>query len=465
MLTKNGAKFKHKQNKIENMQYKSNNSPDSPETSTSAGEISDLIRLTILLFAIFCASLLSQIDRILPFIMAESIKKELSLSDTQVGLLTGLAFALCYSLFSLPLARAADRLSPRLVLICCILLWSAMTTLGAIATSFAWLALSRFGVAFGEAGGTPAAHAIIARKIDKRHQGLAIGLFAMGIPLGTMVGFALGGMMTDAIGWRSMLLVAGLTGMLVAALVYLAVGPTPPRMHVIGTTEPFIPASIKLLASPRFRWLFIGAAASSLAAAPFYAFATTFLIRSFGFTVSEAGLTFGLMQGCLGIMGTLVGGRVFDRTAGLGGRLLLAPPAILFLVASVTTTIALFVPLGWVSVLFLIPAMLSFSFMLPFGFGAAHLVAGKGNEALASGLLMLGSGLLGPALGPLLVGVISDAMTAAGVVNGLAYSLLIVPLASIATGAAMLVASRMMLPLPAHTGGPHPRCSCTTDNQ
>lgn len=430
------------------MEYKSENPSTSPESMKFFGDNINADRLPFLLFAVFCASLLSQIDRILPFIMAESIKTELSLSDTQIGLLTGLAFALCYSIFSLPLARAADRFSPRLVLVCCILFWSAMTTLGAMAASFAWLALSRFGVAFGEAGGTPAAHAIIARKIGQRHQGLAIGLFAMGIPLGTMVGFALGGLMTDAIGWRGMLFAAGLAGILVAVLVYFAVGPTPPRIQTTGRTEPFVPASIKLLASSRFSWLFIGAAASSLAAAPFYAFATTFLIRSFDFTVSEAGLTFGLMQGCLGIMGTLVGGRVFDRTVGLRGRRLLAPPAILFLIASITTTIALFVPVGWVSLLFLIPAMLSFSFMLPFGFGAAHLVAGKGNEAMASSLLMLGSGLLGPALGPLMVGIISDAMTAAGSVNGLAYGLLIVPVASVATGTAMLVASRKLSPFP-----------------
>lgn len=143
--------------------------------------------------AILFVSALSQVDRILPFIMAEAIKADLSLSDTQIGLLTGVAFAVCYSLLSLPLARAADRGSPRLVLVSCILGWSAMTMLGGLAASFLLLAFTRFGVAFGEAGGTPAGHAIIARKIRPERRGLAIGLFAMGIPLGTMVGFAAGG--------------------------------------------------------------------------------------------------------------------------------------------------------------------------------------------------------------------------------------------------------------------------------
>src|SRR5688572_18210005 len=98
--------------------------------------------ITLVFVSIFC-----QVDRILPFILAESIKEDLSLSDTQVGLMTGVAFAVCYTLLSLPIARLADRGSPRLVLISCILVWSAMTALGGLAASFALLAASRLGVA------------------------------------------------------------------------------------------------------------------------------------------------------------------------------------------------------------------------------------------------------------------------------------------------------------------------------
>lgn len=144
---------------------------------------------------------ISQVDGILPFILAESIKRDLSLSDTQIGLLTGVPFAVCYTLLSLPLARAADRGSPRFVLVSCILAWSAMTALGGMAGSFLLLALTRFGVASGEAGAFPAGHAIIARKIRPERRSLTIGLFAMGIPLGTMAGFAVGGAIADRAGW------------------------------------------------------------------------------------------------------------------------------------------------------------------------------------------------------------------------------------------------------------------------
>lgn len=398
-------------------------------------------------FVAICVMLLlinafSQIDRILPFILAEKIKANLSLTDTQMGLLTGLAFAVCYALLSLPLARAADRGSPRLVLVSCVLVWSAMTMLGGVAASFMFLALTRFGVAFGEAGAVPSGHALIARKIEPERRGLAIGLFAMGIPLGTMAGFAAGGALADAFGWRIVLMGAGAIGILIGLLTILVAGPTPRLQNARTRNEPFLKTSLELLASPAFRWLFLGTILLGFAGAPFYAFSLPFLIRTHGFTATEVGIFFGLLQGLMGIVGTLGGGRWFDLAARSGSGKVLGPPAILLLMASVTTTAALSVPVGWMAIALFVPSMLSFSFMLPWGFGAAHLVAGRGRQAQASSLVMIGSGLIGPALGPLLVGMASDAASAADIPNGLALGLLIVPLASILSGLALLVANQ-----------------------
>lgn len=177
------------------------------------------------------------------------------------------------------------------------------------------------------------------------------------------------------------------------------------------------------------------------AATPFYAFAAPFLIRTFGYTAREVGLTFGLLQGLMGIAGTLAAGPWFDRVIRSGTGRVLGPPAILFLMVSGTTTAALFAPEGWMAIALMVPAMLSFSFMLPWAFGAAHLVAGPGRQAQASSLVMIGSGLFGPALGPLIVGFASDTVTAAGVANGLGWALLLVPVTSILTGLAMLIAN------------------------
>lgn len=190
-------------------------------------------RLGFILLALFLVNVLGQIDRILPFILAESIKRDLALSDTQIGLLTGLAFAVCYTLLSLPLARAADRGSPRFVLVLCVVVWSAMTSLGGLAASFVFLAMTRFGVAFGEAGAMPAGHALIGRLVRPDRRGLAIGLFSMGIPIGTMLGFAAGGAIGDNLGWRVALIGAGALGGLIALFAFVAIGPPPSQPHAV----------------------------------------------------------------------------------------------------------------------------------------------------------------------------------------------------------------------------------------
>ncbi len=433
-----------------------------PKTLATGGdEYVSGLRIAAVLITLFLINAFAQIDRILPFILAEAIKTDLGLSDTQIGLLTGLAFAVCYTLLSLPLARLSDRGSPRFVLITCTLVWSAMTALGGLAASFLFLALTRFGVAIGEAGAIPSAHAVIARKIRPGLRGLAIGIFSMGIPLGTMAGFVVGGAMADTLGWQSALIGAGVLGGVIALLALFILGPTPPLNSPAIHAEPFFQASLKLLASPGFRWLFIGAIFAGFASAPFYAFAAPFLIRTHALTASEAGMAFGLLQGLMGIIGTLVGGRWFDHAVRSGTRRLLGPPAIMFMIASLTTTAALFSPVAWVSVLLLVPAMLSFAFMLPWCFGAAHLVAGRGKEAMASSLAMIGSGLLGPAIGPLLVGMISDTATGVGIPNGLGIGLLLVPFASTLTALAMLVASQRIAATLGKTDGPETNTPAT----
>ena len=396
-------------------------------------------RLAALLAVLLLINALGQIDRILPFILAEAIKTDLDLSDTQIGLMTGAAFAVCYTLLSLPLARAADRGSPRLVLLMCLIVWSAMTALGGLAAGFAILALTRFGVAVGEAGALPSGHALIGRLVPPGRRGLAIGLFSMGIPLGTMVGFAAGGAIADTLGWRTALIGFGALGGLAALLALLIIPPTPPQPRADEDIQPFLASAFRLATSAGFRWLMLASLALGLGSVSFYAFSAPFLIRTHDYTAGQVGLAFGLLQGLMGIAGTLLGGRAFDRSLAGSGHVLRIP-ALGLLIAAPALAAGLFAPQGWMSIALFVPGMFAFAFLLPAAFSAAHLVAGPGRQALASSLVMIASGLFGPAVGPLLVGVISDAVAGAGLANSLGYGLLIVPLGVALTGLACLVA-------------------------
>ncbi|GEM_PF-174109 len=400
------------------------------------------MRAAAFIAILFLTSIFCQVDRILPFILAEAIKKDLDLSDTQIGLMTGIAFAACYTLLSLPLARAADRGSPRLVLVSCILVWSMMTAMGGFAGSFGLLAATRFGVALGEAGAIPSAHALIARRIGPKRRGMAIAIFSMGIPVGTMVGFAAGGAIADRLGWRMSLLGAGAAGGVVACLVWFVTGPTPSLSPAPLVKEPAFQISRRLVTMPAFRWLILGSTALGFASAAFYAFTAPFLMRTHGYSAGEVGMSFGLLQGGMGIIGTLAGGRFFDRAVRANSPRLLGPPSILLILAGVTTTAALFVSTGPLSIALFVPGMLSFAFLLPGAFGAAHLIAGAGHQAMASSLLLIGSGLFGPAIAPLFVGMVSDWASVNAIPNGLGLGLLIAPVASVLAGLAMRVADR-----------------------
>lgn len=408
----------------------------------ASGDYLQGLRLWVFLATLMSIGALCQLDRILPFILAEAIKSELGLTDTQIGLITGAAFAICNSIMSLPLARLSDRGNPRLVLLACLVAWSCMTAMGGFAANALVLAASRLGVAIGEAGALPAGHALIARLVAPQHRGIAIGVFAMGVPLGAMIGFAAGGRLSDLLGWRDTLMIAGAFGLAFALAAMFGIRSGGQAKSLAHSHGSFWQSALELIYKPAFKWLLAGAILVGLASAPFYAFAAAFLMRTHHISAAEAGLAFGLPQGLMGIAGMVLGGRCFDWLVEHRPDQMLWPSVLTFFLSAVTLPFALFANDRSVCVLLLIPTMFAFTFMLPLAFGASHLVAGHGRQALASSLVIIGSSLIGPTIGPLMVGALSDWVNAVHGQNGLRYGLLIVPVGCVTTGMALLIANR-----------------------
>ena len=142
------------------------------------------------------------IDRQIVNILAEPIRMELGLSDTQIGLMTGLAFALFYTVLGLPIARFSDRSTTNRPWLIggALAIWSAMTALCGLAQNFAQLLLARIGVGVGEAGCTPPAHSLIADLVEPSKRASALAFYALGIPVGTLLGMFIGGLLADAVG-------------------------------------------------------------------------------------------------------------------------------------------------------------------------------------------------------------------------------------------------------------------------
>jgi len=214
----------------------------------------------ILLLAVYTVNFL---DRQIVSILAEPIKRDLHLSDTQLGLLTGLAFAIFYTFLGLPIARLAERSNRVTIIGVSLAVWSGFTVVCGLATNYTQLLLARIGVGVGEAGCTPTAHSLIADYVPKSQRASALAFFAMGTPLGSLLGSSLGGVMSDTFGWRTAFLLAGVPGLLLTAVVFLTLREprkelsalARARMAETQKTEGSFGATLRYLARKRTFWL------------------------------------------------------------------------------------------------------------------------------------------------------------------------------------------------------------------
>jgi predicted MFS family arabinose efflux permease len=358
-------------------------------------------------------NVMSQLDRQVMNVLLPPVQQDLGLSDTQAGLLVGLAFAVCYSFAGLPLARFADRGSRTALITAALAVWSAMTVACGLARSFVELFVARIGVGFGEAGCAPAAHSLLSDSFPSRHRGRALATYQLGVPIGILLGSILGGTLSDHFSWRTVFLCFGAPG-LALALWTRVVLKDPPRGGIDGRRDTGVEPIGEIVRffgrCPAMRQNLVAATLHTLAVGAQVSFNFTFLTRVHELSGTEAGLVTGLLTGIFGGIGTYLGGWLGDRFGARDPRWYLWWLAIGGLVSIPFSVLAYLVPSTPVAI-----AALSVSVVGSYLYtGACHVVAQSlarpRMRAITASIMLFSMNLLGYGLGAPIAGLVSDAL-------------------------------------------------------
>jgi MFS family permease len=368
--------------------------------------------------ALLVAYVCNAMDRAVLSVLLPQIKSEFGASDTQLGLLGGLAFAFFYATFGVPLAAWADRGNRRDLLALCIAAWSLATAACGLATSFAMLLAARIATAIGEAGGGPTSQSLLADYFAMRERATALSIYALGVPIGAMLGNLAGGWVAELYGWRAAFVAVGLPGIAVALLVRLGVreparGAAEAQGHRAGASPaaPLGAVLAHLAAIRSFRQLSFAAALHAFVLYGANLFNPAFLARSHGMTAGEAGSWMAAFS-LVSTAGTFLGGYFSDRAsdARRDPRWYMWIPAAAILLSVPLQAAAYLVPETPVALAaFVVLAVLGASYFGP-AYAMTQALAPVSMRAVATSLLLFVQTLVGLGLGPLFVGVISDAL-------------------------------------------------------
>jgi predicted MFS family arabinose efflux permease len=381
---------------------------------------------------------LNFIDRTIVGIIGQPMKESLGITDNQLGLLGGLAFALLYTILGVPIARLAERVSRVNIMAVCITLWSAFTALCGIAPNFAVMMAMRVGVGIGEAGCSPPAHSLISDYYEPRRRASALSVYAFGIPVGGMLGAILGGFIAQYLNWRMAFLIVGLPGVLVAIALKLVVK-EPPRGHSDVEAHPALPEDVTPeeapVASPPARsfadeiahevselaavtwrifgtWSFLnmalGVMLASFAGYGAGSFSSPYFIRTFGLGLALVGGLFGVIGGVSSGAGTLVGGFVTDWLSKRSAAWYALVPGIGLAVALPIYIVA-FTRLDWriAAWILLLPGLFQYTYLGP-TFGVIQNAVDQRRRATATAVLFLFLNLIALGGGPPFTGWLID---------------------------------------------------------
>ncbi|CAH0348460.1 MFS transporter [soil metagenome] len=366
------------------------------------------------------------LDRQILGILAGPIKAELNLTDTQLGALGGIAFALLYSTLGIPLALLADRTSRTWVITISLTIWSGFTALCGMATSFLQLFLFRLGVGVGEAGGVAPSYAVIAEYFPSHERARALSIYSLGIPLGSAAGVLLGGYVAALVEWRSAFIAVGIAGVVIAPLFRLIVRePAKGQFDTAPVEKAPMSAAFGILArKPSFWLISFGASCSSMCGYGIAFWLPSLMQRSFGLDLVQTSQFYGAVLLLGGVVGVLAGGWLGDWMGSRDKAGYVRVPAIAYLLAvpffaagvlSSSVTAAF--------LLFLLPQALSYVWLGPVLSAIQHLVPPQ-MRATASASFLFINNLIGIGLGTMILGAMSDALTASYGAEALRYAIL-----------------------------------------
>jgi MFS family permease len=402
------------------------------------------------------------LDRQVINILAEPIKNDLKLADWQLGLMSGLAFAIFYTVLGIPIARLAERKNRAYIIGSAVAVWSGFTALCATATNFAQLIVYRIGVGVGEAGCTPPAHSLIVDYVAKEKRASALAFYSMGTPIGSLIGLVMGGIVADAYGWRAAFLIAGVPGLVFAALAFFTLK-EPRRLmaqhaaQVAAASATFSQTMAYLGKKPTFWFIAFAAAIKAFIGYGHAPFTASFFLRNhtsevaalaadFGLkSVGFLGLALGLISGTAGAIGSITGGWIADRFGKKDLRAYMIAPGIASLITIPVYIFAVTVDSAAIGLCTL--AINSFLGTLWYGpvYGTGQSVVPPHMRATAAAILLFIINLIGLGLGPLGVGILSDYFNKGmgmGPAEGVRWALIVSALFGLAAFACFWLARR-----------------------
>ncbi len=376
---------------------------------------------------IFVILVIAYVDRGIFGVVLEPIKKEFGLSDMQLGLLTGPAFALFYAVMGIPLARWADMGNRRVVVALCLAIWSAMTALGGLAQNFATLFLTRIGVGIGEAGAVPPTHSLASGYYPQKHHGKVASLLSFAALLGSFAGVVVGGAVLAASDWRTTLMVVGLPGLALALIAFVSLREPRevtriPRPHEIFDAESRRVVG-HLFRTPTYFQLVLAFAIISFFTLGMPAFLIPYFQRSFALDVELATRYYGVTALLSTVAGTILAGILVDRLARRDMAWKLRLPGLLCLLAAPIMAVGLLSPAVKTCLLFYGLANMLVFVALPALYSTVYGVSLSSERSMALAILGLITNLIGLGLGPVVIGAVSDLLAPQFGVDSLRYAL------------------------------------------